>query len=553
MPEHGQTTAAAALVSELETNGVTTVFALPGEENLPVVSALRTAAIDVIVCRHEQHAGFMAVAHARLTGQIAVCLATLGPGALNTFTPLAQAQLMRVPLLVLTGQKAVRNNREGSFQLVDVVGAARPVAKLSTSVIDPGSIRAAVRRALSCATTPPWGPVLLEVPEDVADGGAGDGRIVDHPPGPVPAVWRGEPDLTEVNERIAAAVRPLILAGSECAQPPVAAALANLANRENLPVLTTQMGKGAIDERSSMSLGSLGIHRPDHVHAALHAADLVVAVGYTPAEHPAPVWNRYGRPVVHLAHAPAAIEVGYDPVIQAVGNLPTLLTGLVDLGVERWHDDVRDRIGSQLGAERSVAAERRGSVADPIGVVEAVEKVAEEVDRLVVSLDNGAYKIWFARHYLAGGPRSLLLDNALATMGAGLATGMEAARLGHPSLVVTGDGGFLMNVGDLETAVRLGLDLTIVVLRDDRYGFIAWHQDEQDRARADVDVGNPDLVALAEAFGGRGRRVTNGTGLSTAITASVDSGGLWVIDCPITYETNDLLDPSRLPDFPLED
>ena len=534
-PDDGNCTASDLVVDALRANGVDVVFGLPGEENLPLVSAMRRAGLRLVVCRHEQHAGFMAVAHARLTGRPGVCLATLGPGALNLFTPLAQAYLMGVPLLALTGQKAQTDNREGSFQVVDVVGAASPIVAASMTIRDPATAAEAMADAFRRASTPPRGPVLVELPEDVA---AAPVRRHAAQPIDVAVPVASDEVVDRLGSRIALARRPVVLAGIRATNPEVSSALRHLAATSGLAVLTTQMGKGAIAETDARSLRCLGIHRRDHVHLALDQADLVVAVGYQPVEHPPLAWQQdRDLPIVHVDDAPSAREPGYEPEFDVVGDPAALLRRLADSGLEvdsGWSVEARHQINHLLTSEHG-----DGESVDPLIVVRTVADQQRIGD--VVALDNGVFKIWFARHYPALEPTSLLLDNATASMGAGLATATAAAWLGHRALAVVGDGGLMMNVGDLETVVRLGVDLTVLVLRDDAYGFIAWHQDEQDRARHGVELTNPDLVKLVESFGGVGRSVRTVEELGPVLAEARESEGLTLVDCVIDYSINDLL------------
>lgn len=530
-------TASDLVVEVLQENGVDMVFGLPGEENLPLVSAMRRAGLPMVVCRHEQHAGFMAVAHSRLTGRIGVCLATLGPGALNLFTPLAQAHLMGVPLLALTGQKAQTDNSEGSFQVVDVVGAAGPIVTKAMTVRDPGTTAETLADAIRRAVTPPRGPVLVELPEDVAATGVSAQAVQ-----PVDvAVPIAADDLVErLRARIDEARHPVVLAGIRATDPEVSSALRTLSSATGLSVLTTQMGKGAVAETDVRSLRCLGIHRRDHAHLALDEADLVIAVGYQPVEHPPLAWQQERNlPVVHVDSAPSAREPGYDPEFDVVGDPAATLHRLADTGLTvdgRWSADVRHRINHLLASEQGDSG---AETVDPLAVVRTVADQQRPGD--VVALDNGVFKIWFARHYPSIEPQSLVLDNATASMGAGLATATEAARLGHRALAVVGDGGLLMNVGDLDTAVRLGVDVTVLVLRDDAYGFIAWHQDEQNRARHGVELTNPELVELVESFGGTGWSVRTTDELDRALRSARESTGLTLVDCAIDYSINDIL------------
>ncbi len=515
--------------------GVEVAFGLPGEENLELIAALDASPIELVVCRHEQHAAFMAVAHARLTGRIGVCVATLGPGALNLFTGLAQAQLIGVPVLALTGQKRLRDNTEGSFQVVEVVASARAIVDHAVSVRDPRRAAPMVSEAITRAVDG-GGVSLVELPEDVAD------MPVSQPVQPARTAYAPvAPDaaIDALVEAVGHANRPLIIAGRGCTDESAADALASCCDRTGLSVIATQMGKGSIPESHARSLRSLGMHRPDYVHAAIDAADLVVCIGYKPVEHPPLAWHRCDQPLVHVHRHPARRELGYEPVVEVVGALDATLDRVRGLRVDTdWTDRYRRAVVRSLDLELD-PAEPSNSVAQLPGILEK----ALTPDH-VVALDNGLYKLWFARRYPAEHPAALLLDNALATMGAGLATGMEAARLGHRAVVVTGDGGFAMNAVELETANRLGLDLTVIVLRDDRYGFIAWHQDEEGRDRAAVDLTNPDIVTLAQSFGATGLRVHDGDDVVALL--SEPRAGVVVVDYPVDYRCNELLERDDL-------
>lgn len=525
-------------MARLAEHGVRTIFGLPGEENLAVVEALGDSSIELVVTRHEQHAAFMAAAHGRLAGEPGVCLATLGPGALNLFTGLAHAQLGGMPLVAITGQKPRRNNDEGSFQVVDIPAAAAPLTHWATTIDDPSTIPATVDEAFNRATSLRPGAVLIELPEDVAS------EAVDSTHLPIPrssALAPGEDAIRDAVAHIERAARVVVLTGSGAATTEAATAVTRFAERTGIGVLATQLGKGSIPESHDLSYRALGIHRPDYAHLAILPAEVVIAVGYQPPEHPPLAWNpNDDKLIIHVAPWPAVVERGYRPALQLVGEVAVALGALGDrlgkrdtAGVSR----VRNTIVDLLDAEATLD----GDAVSPLRVVREVRALMAAGD--IVALDNGVYKIWFARHYPVEVPNTLLLDNALATMGAGLATGMAAARL-HPdrrTLAICGDGGFLMNVQELETAARLGLDLTILVLRDDAYGFIRWHQEEQDRPREGVTLGNPDLFSLAAAFGATAHRVDRPRELPSVLSTALGERGVSVIDCPIDYAMNELL------------
>lgn len=528
---------AEALVRRLEDHGVEVIYGLAGEENLAFVEALGISSIELITTRHEQHAAFMAATYGRLTGRPGVCLATLGPGALNLFTGLAHAQLGGMPLLAITGQKRLRDNNEGSFQIVDIVSASAPITTWSTTITDASTVSSTVDAAMVQATTGRPGATLIELPEDVAAAEVEESSLGE---APSTGTTIASPEtLSAAADAINRAKRPVVLTGSGAQL--VAASLTQFAERTGIGVLATQMGKGALPESHPMSYRSLGIHRPDYAHLAIEPADVVIAVGYQPQEHPPLAWNpRDDKTIIHVAEWAPRIEPGYQPSINVVGDVVESLEQLsrqLDSLDEAEVKAVRSTI-VRLLEEEDV---EHSDDPSPLDVVRSVRDTVGPED--IVALDNGAYKIWFARHFPTEAPNTLLLDNALATMGAGLATAMTAAQLNpdRKVIAVVGDGGFLMNVQDLETAVRMNLNLVILVLRDDGYGFIAWHQDEQGRPNEGVNLGNPDLETLASAFGANTHEVMHREELGPTLATALEEPGLSVIDCPIDYSANSLL------------
>ncbi|HEM46623.1 MAG TPA: acetolactate synthase large subunit, partial [Alphaproteobacteria bacterium] len=437
-------------VACLEEEGVDFVFGLPGEENLDFLEALRTSGIRLIVTRHEQHAAFMAAAYGRLTGRAGVCLATLGPGATNLVTGVAHANLCGMPLVAITGQKPRRENWQAAFQVVDVVGTFRPLTKWATSLTEARSIPSTVRHAFKTAEAERPGAVHIELPEDVAREGAQGRR-----PQPRVRLRRPVPDDKAVRlaaELVGAARRPLLLVGSGGNRKRVGKQLVQFVEKTGIYCVSTQMGKGVLPEDHPQSLFSLGIHKQDYVHAALERADLLVTVGYSIVEYPPFVWNEAGdKQILHVDFRPAEPDPSYSPTLELVGDVSYSLWAL--------HDRLGrlDRPDPWLAALRRFLAERLHGDAEetaPIGPRALARQVRTVLGREdIVSLDNGIFKIWFSRCYESYADNTLLVDNALATMGAGLAAAMTAKLL-HPerrALAVCGDGGFMMNGQDLET------------------------------------------------------------------------------------------------------
>jgi acetolactate synthase-1/2/3 large subunit len=529
----------------LEEEGVRHVFGVPGEETLDLMEALRKSSIDFIPTRHEQHAAFLAAGLGRLTGRAGVCLSTLGPGATNLVTGVAYAQLGGMPLIAITGQKPLRGNLEGNFQLVDVVAMFKPLTKWATSIASPDRIPRSVRHAFKMAEGERPGAVHLELPEDVAreDANGFLPQARTDPARPLPAPTA----LDQAAAILREAKQPVLLVSSGASRKHVGPTLTALLEATGLYALTTQMGKGVVPEDHPQSLFALGIHKKDYTHAALERADVVMTIGYDIVEYPPAVWNAArNKRLIHVDFRAAEPDAYYAPEIEVVGDLAAALDGLR----ERLAGSIQPH--PELGRLRQAIAKRLFDTAcsqcwphTPQRIVYDVRAVLDRED--FVSLDNGIYKVWFARMYQTFAANTLLLDNALATMGAGLAVA-QAAKLAHPerrALAVVGDGGFLMNLQDLETAVRMGQDLVILLLRDDAYGFIRWKQHDMGLPDFGMEFDNPDFVKLAESFGARGLRVEHGDDLQDVLRAAYDGGGVVLVDCPIDYGPNRELSADR--------
>ena len=526
----------------LEEEGVERVFAVPGEENLDLLDSLRRSSIDVIVTRHEQHAAFMAATYGRLTGQAGVCLATLGPGATNLVTGVAYATLCGMPLIAVTGQKPLRGNWEAGFQQVDVVGTFKPLCKWATSIVTGRAVPTAIRHAFKTAEDERPGAVHLELPEDVAAEQLEDlfphARVRLRRPVADPKGVRLAANL------IRAARSPLLLVSAGGNRKRVGKQLHQFVEKTGIYAVCTQMGKGVLPEDHPRSLFALGIHKKDYVHAALERADLLITVGYTVAEYPPFVWNEdKSKRILHIDFSVAEPDEYYSPNLELIGDISHSLWALhEELGAESRHDPYYEAL-------RAFVAERlHGEAVDarsPIGPLDLVREVRSALGREdVVSLDNGIYKIWFARAYPAYSDNTVLLDNALATMGAGLA-GAMAAQLVAPerrALAVCGDGGFMMNGQDLETAVRLRMPVVVLLVRDDAYGFIRFKQMDMGLPDYGMQFGNPDFVTHAESFGAIGLRHGPGVRLSALLKEAferAEAGRLpALIDCPIDYAQN---------------
>src|SRR3954465_6675574 len=481
------------MVAALEKEGVDRIFGVPGEENLDVVESLRNSSIKLILTRHEQGAAFMAATYGRLTGKPGVCITTLGPGALNLTTGAAYALLGAMPMIMLTGQKGIMSSRQAKFQIVDVVSAFKPLTKLSLQIVSTSSIPTIVRDAFRIAMEERPGPVLLELPEDIAGEEAEDVAMVLQHPIEIPVAHRAS--LDRAAEMILKAKRPLIMLGAAASRPRSTAGIGGFVRRTKIPFFTTQMGKGTVPGGSNLYMGTAALSERDYVHEAVDRADLIIAIGHDTIEKPPFLMGAGGPQVIHVGYTPAHVEEVYFPQAEVVGDVGPSLELLADRLEGKLQPGQSDLLGLRAGILERIAdrATEDRFPPTPQRIVHDVRQVMPEDG--IVCLDNGMYKIWFARNYRTRVANTMLLDNALATMGAGLPSAMMASTL-YPSrrvLAVCGDGGFMMNSQEMETAVRLGLNLVVLTLEDGAYGMIRWKQAVDHFPDYGLTFGNPDF------------------------------------------------------------
>ncbi len=523
------------LVAALENEGVDRIFGIPGEENLDVVESLRHSKIELVVTRHEQAAGFMAATYGRLTGKPGVCITTLGPGALNLTTAAAFAQVGAMPMVMITGQKGILTSRQARFQIVDTVAAMAPLTKLAHQFVSTETIPTLVREAFRVAQEGRPGPVLLELPEDIAAQDCKAARLV--PPHPLELPVASAGMLDRAAQMILAAKRPLIMLGAAASRPRATAELAKFVLRTRIPYFTTQMGKGTVPGGTELYMGTAALSQGDYVHDAIEQADLIVAIGHDTSEKPPFIMNDDRPLVIHVAYQPATVEQVYFPHAEVVGDIAQSLSLLADRLEGRLPNagallPLREGILSHL-ADR--ATEDRWT---PQRIVHDVRQVMPADG--IVALDNGMYKIWFARNYRTREANTLLLDNALATMGAGLPQAIMACLL-YPQrrvLAVCGDGGFMMNSQEMETAVRLKLNLVVMVLVDNAFGMIRWKQAVDGFTDFGMTFGNPDFALYAQAYGAQGCRLTDVGQLVPTLEAAFQAGGVQLVAVPIDYSEN---------------
>jgi acetolactate synthase-1/2/3 large subunit len=523
------------LVAALENEGVSRIYGIPGEENLDVVDAIRRSSIELVLTRHEQAAAFMAATYGRLTGMPGVCITTLGPGALNLATGAAYALLGAMPMIMITGQKGILSSRQGRFQIVDVVAAMKPLTKLSRQIVSPRMIPTLVREAFRVAQEERPGPVHLELPEDIAAEKCEDVALI--LPHPVELPLAAAEAVDRAARLIMAAERPLLMLGAAASRPRSTSDLSQFVLRTGIPYFTTQMGKGTVAGGTELYMGTAALSERDYVHEAIDRADLIVTIGHDTVEKPPFIMGPHGPQVVHVGYEPANVEQIYFPQTEVIGDIGRSLRLLADRIEGRIPHaaallPLREGILSRIGAR---ATEARFT---PQRLVHDIRHVIPPDG--IVALDNGMYKIWFARNYRTRVANTLLLDNALATMGAGLPSAMAAAML-YPQrrvLAVCGDGGFMMNSQEMETAVRLKLNLVILVIEDGAYGMIRWKQAVDQFPDFGMTFNNPDFVKYAESYGARGTWVDAIDEFIPALEGAFAAGGVHLIAVPIDYSEN---------------
>lgn len=480
----------------------------------------------------------MAATYGRLTGKAGVCLSTLGPGATNFVTAAAYAQLGGMPMLMITGQKPVKSSKQGQFQVVDIVDMMRPLTKYTRQLVSGANIPSRIREAFRLAQEEKPGAVHLELPEDIAreevDEALLTSSLVRRP-------IAEEKSIVAAVSRLEQARRPLLVVGAGANRKQTSRMLRRLVSSSGIPYVTTQMGKGVLDERDALCLGNTTLSSGDFVHRAIDAADLIINIGHDVVEKPPFFMRPAGVEVIHINFSSASVDPVYFPHVEVVGDIANSIWQISERLTPQDHWDFTRFVEVRAAGE----AHLREGVDDdrfpvyPQRLVADVRAVMDDLD--IIALDNGVYKIWFARNYKACASNTVLLDNALATMGAGLPSAI-AAKIVHPRrrvMAICGDGGFMMNSQELETAVRLRLDLVVLILRDDAYGMIKWKQANMGLRDFGLDYGNPDFVRYAESYGAVGHRVERAGDLRGTLEAAHTQRGVHVVDVAVDYSEND--------------
>jgi acetolactate synthase I/II/III large subunit len=519
----------------LENENVEYVFGVPGEESLQLVDSLSAGRIRFVTVRHEQGAAFMANVYGRLTGRAGVCLSTLGPGATNLVTGVADANLDMAPLVAVSGQAPTTRLHKHSHQVIDLVRLFEPITKYSAQVRSPSIIPEVIRKAFKIAEAEPPGACFIEVPQDMAE------REVSSD-GPLPIL--GSPDpfpspeaLRAAGELIDGSTRPLIMVGNGVVRARAASSLVEFAEALDIPVVTTFMAKGVMPASHPLFLGTTGLQAKDYNHCGFERADLVICVGYDMVEYHPNLWRQATQKVVHIHLSAAEVDEHYPVSSEVIGDIGASLRSL--RGVCRRHSNrLSVAAQCQLLAEILEHGHDHGFPVKPQKIIHDLDVVLQPDD--VIVSDVGAHKMWLARLHQAERPNTCIISNGFAAMGIAV-PGAVAASLVHPDrkvVAVTGDGGFLLNSQELETAVRLGVALVVLIWNDSSYGLIGWKQMCQLGRSTCVDFGNPDFVQYAASFGAAAVRVESATDLLPALHAALARKGVTVIDCPVDYREN---------------
>ena len=526
------------IVQCLENEGVEYIFGVPGEENMDLLDALLGSSIRFVMTRHEQGAAFMADVYGRLTGKAGVCLATLGPGATNLITGVADANMDRAPVVALTGQADQDRLHKESHQHLDIVTLFRPATKWNTSLPIPDVIPEAFRKAFKLAQSEKPGATHIEIPEDVARMETdGQPLLVQwlHPGGAAPE------QIEKAAHIISNAAHPIVLAGNGIIRGRASAALVRFAEKLNLPVATTFMAKGVIPDTHLLALGAIGLLTPDYVFGEFVEADVVIAVGYDIVEYAPHSWNPgRDKKIVHVDMSFAEVDASYIVNVGVVGDISSSLDALAHRAIPHTATH-RSRFRQMLHDELEQGGNDSSFPLKPQRILSDLRAVLND-DDIVIS-DVGAHKVWLARLFPCLHPNTCIISNGFAAMGMAV-PGAVAAKLVHPDrrvVAVTGDGGFLMNSQELETAIRMETPFVVLVINDQSYGLIRWKQMLQFGRPAFVDFKNPDIVKYAESFNAKGFSIESADQLAPALRTALSSNHLSIIDCPVDVSENLLL------------
>jgi len=526
----------------LENEGVKYIFGVPGEENEDFLFALESSPIQFVPVRHEQGGAFIANVMGRLTGKAGVCLSTLGPGATNLMTGVADANLDKAPLVAITGQGGIDRNHHESHQMIDIVQMMAPITKWNGRIVTGSVVHEMVRKAFKLAQAEKSGATHLEIPEDIA------ASIVKGDFAPIKSskVFRPTPDnniILEAIKLLSKAKAPLILAGNGAIRTRASKALIKLSTQYNIPVACTFMAKGAISDKLSTSLMSVGLGFKDYVIEAFNKADVILSIGYDVAEYAPQNWNpNKNKTIIHLDFNPAEVYDAYHTDIEVVGDIANGISAIIDNMPNKkysdWYQEIRDRIVESVSSYHTDADNEKFNAPN---VISAIREVLPD-NSLIIS-DVGSHKMWIARNYPTYVPNGCIISNGMASMGIAL-PGLIAGYLvdnQRPVVSIMGDGGALMNIQELETAVRLNVKGIIIVLNDNNYGLIQWKQEMHEGKSFGTKIGNPNFVELAKSFGIEAYQPKNIGDLKKLVINVINDNKLVLLEIPIGTEVNENL------------
>ncbi len=522
----------------LESEGVRYMFGVPGEENIDFMDALLDSQLEFILTRHEQGAAFMADVCGRLTGKAGVCLATLGPGATNLVTGVADANMDRAPVVALAGQVDTGRMHKESHQHLDLVKLFEPISKYSTQIRAPGVVPEVIRKAFKDAEKEKPGVSFIELPEDIADMQTDAEPLkVQVPSKPYPTPQKVE----QAAKLISDSRNPIVLAGNGVIRGSASGELVDFAEKLNIPVATTFMAKGAMPFSHSLSLGTVGIKDMDYVASGFEKADLVICIGYDLVEYNPANWHpNRDKKIIHIDATPAEVDAHYMLEAGVVGDIAEALDAIADRAGPKERN-IADNLRQMIVDELQACENDQGFPVKPQKIVSDLRRALDK-DDIAIS-DVGAHKMWMARMYQAEAPNTCIISNGFASMGIAL-PGAIAAKLTYPDrkvVAVTGDAGFLMNCQELETAVRYGLELVVLIWNDSKYGLIELHQNKKFGRTSHIEFNNPDFVKFAESFGAKGYRVESAGDLLPTLKKALSCGKVAIVDCPVDYRENMIL------------
>ncbi len=528
--------AAELFVRCLENEDVDYIFGIPGEENIDVMDVLLDSPIRFITTRHEQGAAFMADVYGRLTGRAGVCLSTLGPGATNLVTGVADANMDRAPVVAIAGQAATTRMHKESHQHLDLVNLFAPITKYSTQIREPEIIPEVVRKAFKQALAEKPGVSFIDFPENIA-GADVEGKE----PLKVQAAATPEPPAAKVEqaaEIISSARHPIIMAGNGVIRARATEQLQAFAEKLQIPVATTFMAKGAIPFSHPLSLGTVGLQAHDYVDCGFDRADVIICVGYDMIEYHPHLWHpEKHAQILHIDETPAEVDEHYILAAGVIGDVGESLRRIGEL-TSPQHEPELGTLRDFILREHSEHAENPAFPMVPQRILSDLRQVLEPED--IVISDVGAHKMWTARLYEAERPNTCIISNGFASMGIGV-PGAIAAKLAHPertAVTITGDAGFLMNCQEIETALRIGTPIIVLIWTDSEYGLIHWHQLRHFGRPSHITFNNPDFVKFAESFGAKGYKVQAADELVPTLKQAIADDTVVIIDCPVDYSEN---------------